>query len=107
VIDFVGDGHDSTSTRSLKTLRPGGIIIAVPSGGSQGLLGAAPDQGLRASNFLVEPDGAALARIAALIDSGTVTVGLDDVLPLEKAADAHRRGEAGETRGKLVLSVVS
>src|SRR5688572_18602598 len=32
VIDLVGDGQDTTSTRSLKTLRTGGTIIAVPSG---------------------------------------------------------------------------
>lgn len=107
VLDLVGDGRDDTSTRSLATLRPGGLLIAVPSGASAGLLEAAHAQGLRATGFLVEPDGAALIRIAALIDAGTVTVGLDDVLPLEEAAEAHRRGEAGKTRGKLVLHVAS
>lgn len=32
VIDLIGDEHDATSTRSLKTLRPGGLLVAVPSG---------------------------------------------------------------------------
>ncbi|WP_078877700.1 NADP-dependent oxidoreductase [Streptomyces sp. 150FB] len=107
VIDLVGDGHDSTSTRSLKTLRPGGIIVPVPSGGSPELLDTARDQGLRATAFLVEPDGTALARIADLIDAGAVRVEVEEVLPLEKAAEAHRRGEQGRTRGKLVLHVAS
>ncbi|MFJ2645745.1 NADP-dependent oxidoreductase [Streptomyces sp. NPDC087420] len=107
VIDLVGDEHDSTSTRSLRTLRPGGILVPVPSGVSPDLVRAGQEQGLRVSGFLVEPDGHALSRIAALIDKGVVTVGLDDVLPLEQAAEAHRRGEAGETRGKLVLRVAS
>ncbi|MFF0065964.1 NADP-dependent oxidoreductase [Streptomyces sp. NPDC005279] len=105
VIDLVGDGQDSTSTRSLKTLRPGGTIVAVPSGVSPELLETASAQGLRAMPFLVEPDGAALTRIASLIDKGVVSVEVEDVLPLADAAEAHRRGEESRTRGKLVLRV--
>lgn len=58
-----------------------------------------------AKPYLVEPDGPSLARIAALIDEGTVRVEVEDVLPLAEAAEAHRRGEQGRTRGKLVLHV--
>jgi NADPH:quinone reductase-like Zn-dependent oxidoreductase len=105
VVDLVGDTHDDTGTRSLRVLRPGGTIVAVPSGVSQDLLDMARAGGLRATGFLVEPDGASLARIASLIDDGTVRVGVDDVLPLARAAEAHRRGEQGRTRGKLVLKV--
>jgi NADPH:quinone reductase-like Zn-dependent oxidoreductase len=105
VIDLVGDGHDRTSTRSLEVLRPGGTIVAVPSGLSPDLLDVARSRGLRATGFLVEPDGTALGRIGSLIDEGIVTVGVEDVLPLEQAAEAHRRGETGRTQGKLVLHV--
>ncbi|MFC4607492.1 NADP-dependent oxidoreductase [Streptomyces maoxianensis] len=105
VLDLVGDGHDATSTRSLKTLRPGGTIIAVPSGVSPELLDAARAHGLRAKAYLVEPDGAGLARIASLIDKGALQVEVEDVLPLADAGEAHRRGEEGRTRGKLVMRV--
>ncbi|MFI1393637.1 NADP-dependent oxidoreductase [Streptomyces sp. NPDC020681] len=105
VIDLIGDGHDSTGVRSLKTLRPGGTVIAVPSGVSAELKEAAEAQGLSAKPYLVEPDGPALARIASLIDKGEVRVEVEDVLPLADAAEAHRRGETGRTRGKLVLRV--
>ncbi|MDI5961667.1 NADP-dependent oxidoreductase [Streptomyces sp. SL13] len=105
VIDLVGDGHDRTSTRSLDVLRPGGTLVAVPSGVSGDLLDLARTRGLRATGFLVEPDGAALTAIAGLIDGGRAVVGVDDVLPLAEAAEAHRRGEQGRTRGKLVLRV--
>ena len=57
VIDLVGDGHDSTSTRSLRTLRPGGLIVAVPSGASPDLAGRARARGCARAPFLVEPDG--------------------------------------------------
>jgi NADPH:quinone reductase-like Zn-dependent oxidoreductase len=107
VIDLVGDGIDETSTRSLETLRDGGILIAVPSGVSPDLVEKAEKRGLRASAFLVEPDGPALTRIAGLIDAGAIDVEVADVLPLDQAAEAHRRGETGRTRGKLVLRVVS
>ncbi|MFE7572673.1 NADP-dependent oxidoreductase [Streptomyces sp. NPDC057539] len=107
VIDLVGDEHDATSTRSLMTLRPGGVLIAVPSGVSPELHDAALARDVRASAFLVEPDGASLARIAELIDRGVAKVEVEDVLPLADAAEAHRRGERGRTRGKLVLRVTS
>jgi NADPH:quinone reductase-like Zn-dependent oxidoreductase len=105
VIDLVGDGHDHTSTRSLTVLRPGALIVAVPSGVSPELLETARSRGLRATAFLVEPDGPALTRIAELIDAGTVKVEVEEVFPLEQVARAHARGEAGRTRGKLVLRV--
>ncbi|NUW33054.1 NADP-dependent oxidoreductase [Nonomuraea sp. SMC257] len=105
VIDLVGDGHDATSTRSLGVLRPGGLLVAVPSGVSPEVAERARAAGVRATPFLVEPDAPALARIAALIDQGDVAVEVEGVLPLEQAAEAHRRGEEGRTRGKLVLNV--
>ncbi|MET9666466.1 NADP-dependent oxidoreductase [Streptomyces sp. NPDC006475] len=105
VIDLIGDGVEETSTRSLATLRPGGTLVAVPSGVSPELVAAAEARGLVAKPYLVEPDGPSLARIAALIDEGTVRVEVEDVLPLAEAAEAHRRGEQGRTRGKLVLNV--
>ncbi|MFF5206923.1 NADP-dependent oxidoreductase [Streptosporangium sp. NPDC000396] len=107
VIDLVGDEHDATSTRSLDVLRPGGLLVAVPSGVSPELLDHAHTRGLNATPFLVEPDGPALTRIASLIDQGEVTVEVEDVLPLAQAAVAHQRGEQGRTRGKLVLHVTS
>ncbi|MFK4540532.1 NADPH:quinone reductase-like Zn-dependent oxidoreductase [Streptomyces tendae] len=105
VIDLVGDGPDQTSTRSLKTLRRGGLLVAVPGGVSPELAAAAETAGMRVVPFLVEPDGPALTAIASLIDDGEVTVELEETFPLEQAAAAHARGEAGRTRGKLVLTV--
>jgi len=107
VIDLVGDGHDATSTRSVTVLRPGGILVAIPGGVSPELATAAGTAGVRSSPFLVEPDGAALARIGALIDAGDVIVEVEDVFDLADAAQAHTRGESGRTRGKLVLRVAS
>ncbi|MFC5288251.1 NADP-dependent oxidoreductase [Actinokineospora guangxiensis] len=105
VLDLVGDVRDDTSTRSLDVLRPGGLLIAVPGGVSPELRDAAAARGLRTSPFLVEPDGPALAAIGGLIDSGAVSVEVQEVLPLAEAAAAHTLGETGRTKGKIVLSV--
>ncbi|MGW0549026.1 NADP-dependent oxidoreductase [Streptomyces altiplanensis] len=105
VIDLIGEGHDSTSTRSLETLRPGGLLVAVPSGVSPELLERARARDRRATAYLVEPDGHALGEIARLIGSGALSVEVEEVFLLEDAAAAHRHIESGRTRGKLVLRV--
>jgi NADPH:quinone reductase-like Zn-dependent oxidoreductase len=107
VIDLIGDHHDDTSIRSVQTLRPGGLIVAIPAGVSPELRHAAQARGVRATAYLVEPDGTALTRIAGLIDAGEVTVEVEEAFPLEQAAAAHARGESGHTRGKLVLNIIS
>jgi NADPH:quinone reductase-like Zn-dependent oxidoreductase len=101
VIDLVGG---DTGVLALKTLKPGGLLVAVPGGVSDELAQAAEARGVRTSAFLVEPDGPALSRLAALIDGGEITTEVE-VLPLAEAAEAHRRSEQGRTRGKLVLRV--
>lgn len=105
VIDLVGDAQDRTSTRALEVLRPGGLLVAVPGGVSPELAKAAEARGVRATAFLVEPDGPALTTIANLIDSGDVTVEVEETFPLDQVREAHTRGETGRTRGKLVLTV--
>ena len=107
VLDLAGDARGSTSTRSLTVLRPGGLLIAVPGGVSPELAAAADAAGVRATPFLVEPDGAALTRLAELIDAGTIRVEVEEVFPLGEVARAHTCGQANRTRGKLVLHVAS
>ena len=105
VIELVGDAHDHSSTRALKVLRPGGLLVAVPAGVSPELAAAAKTAGVRVTPYLVEPDGAALTTIAELIDAGEIAVEVEETFPLEQAAAAHTRVEAGRTRGKVVLTV--
>ncbi|MFC4050075.1 zinc-binding alcohol dehydrogenase family protein [Actinomadura syzygii] len=51
-----------------------------------------------------EEAGRALRRAVTAAASGDLRVGVEE-LPLEKAAEAHRRIESGTTTGKLVLAV--
>ena len=105
VIDLIGNVADDTGTRSLKTLKPNGLIVNVPTGSWPTLHEDAAAAGVRASGYRVSADGAALAVISRLLEYGDVKVAVDRVLDLERAAVAHRILEEGHTRGKLVLAV--
>ncbi len=99
-VDLVGD-----NIPVLRTVRRGGLLLPVPSGIDAAAAEAAKTFGVRVAPFLVEPDGAALTTIAGLIDRGEVAIEIARVLPLDQVTEAHREGEEGHTRGKIVLSV--
>jgi NADPH:quinone reductase-like Zn-dependent oxidoreductase len=105
VIDLIGNVHDDTGTRSLSVLRPGGLLISVPTGSWPGYREDAAAAGMRATDIKAISDTATLDSIAGLIDAGQVRVHVDRVFPLEEAAAAHRMLEDGHTRGKIALRV--
>jgi NADPH:quinone reductase-like Zn-dependent oxidoreductase len=49
-------------------------------------------------------EGHRIAELAGLVSEGVLTLRVADVLPAERAAEAHRRLEAGGVRGRLVLT---
>ncbi len=102
VYDTVGG---DVSLRSLDVLRPDGIMISLPSAAAAAAVEAARGRGLNAVGMLVEPDGDGLEELAALVERGALRVLVDETFPLDRAADAHRRGEQGRNTGKLVLTV--
>ncbi len=103
VVDLIGSS--TTLDQSIKVLKPGGLLVAVPSGTSPELLAQAAQAGVRVKPFLVEPDGHALGEIAKLVETGEVRVEVEQVFPLAEAAEAHRRMATGRTQGKLVLDI--
>ena len=105
VIDLVGNVHDDTGTRSLGIIRPGGILVNAPTGSWPTVMDDCTAAGVRATTYKVAPDGATLAVISRLLQSGDVKVFVDQVFDLADAADAHRALETGHTRGKIVLKV--
>ncbi|HAM27448.1 MAG TPA: NADPH:quinone reductase [Microbacteriaceae bacterium] len=105
VIDLVGNVKDSTGTRSLAVLRPGGLLVNVPSGSWPTLAEDAAAAGIRATTYKVAPDGGTLAIIGRLLESGDVRITVDQVFDLTSVADAHTAIESGHTRGKIVLDL--
>jgi NADPH:quinone reductase-like Zn-dependent oxidoreductase len=105
VIDLIGNALDDTGTRSLSVLKPGGLIVSVPTGTWPTLADDAAAAGMRATGYRVSADGSTLAVISRLLESSDVRVFVDQVFDLEHASAAHEALETGHTRGKIVLAV--
>jgi NADPH:quinone reductase-like Zn-dependent oxidoreductase len=103
VFDLVGG---DASIRSLALLKPGGALVAVAAP-SQALREQGEKLGRRVLTMQVRPDGAQLARIAALIDAGKVTTAVAAVFPLAEASAAQELNKLGHTRGKIILRAIA
>ena len=99
VVDSVGG---PAAHRLLATLRPGGTLLPVFYGDYRPAEAAALGVTLL-DHAQVRSDAAGVAELAALVDRGLLTVGIDSVHPLTDAARAHARAERGHVRGKIVL----
>lgn len=109
------DVHVNTSGRhdleaAVGLLAPGGRIILLAGMGVRAELPVGPLYvkdgrllGLAISNASAADLAGAAAVINAMLAAGTLPCRIADVLPLADAAEAHRRLEAGQVRGRLVL----
>ncbi|WP_112135529.1 quinone oxidoreductase family protein [Glycomyces dulcitolivorans] len=113
VVDMVGGG---TRRASLDRLAPMGRMVVM------GNASGAEDVGISANDLWFSNKtvsgfnlaafaaaypadaGRALRRAVAAAESGSLRIDVEP-LPLDRAADAHRRIESGSTTGKLVLEV--
>ncbi|MFE6636752.1 NADP-dependent oxidoreductase [Streptomyces tendae] len=102
VLDTIGG---DTSLRSLRVLRPGGIVVSILPVGSDEFYEEADRLGVRAVRMLVDADRAGMEEIARLVESGKLRATIAQTFPLAEAARAHAEGETGRTTGKLVLVV--
>lgn len=117
VIDFIGGDY---LARNLRSLAPGGVLVQV--GVLSGDADATIPLDLLLHNHLrligtvmksrtLAEKRSMVARFAArtlpLFASGGLRPVIDQVLPLARAADAHRRLERGGGFGKIILEVGS
>lgn len=102
VLDTIGG---DTSLRSLRVLRPGGVVVSILPVGSDEFYEEADRLGVRAVRMLVDADRAGMQEIARLVESGKLRATIAETFPLAEAARAHAEGETGRTTGKLVLVV--
>jgi NADPH:quinone reductase-like Zn-dependent oxidoreductase len=92
---FGGDGRE----QAFASLRSGGRLASIAAPPPE------PRDGYEAHYVFVRPSGVDLRELADLADEGQLKPHVEEVFPLERAADAHERIEGGHVRGKLVLSV--
>jgi NADPH2:quinone reductase len=87
------------------------ILLAKPGGTVVYMNNEPPDmpeiaaRRIRTKFLHHRPDGQSLERLMQLYAAGKLQLPPVEVLPLEAAAEAHRKSESGRTRGKVVLQV--
>lgn len=98
-VDGLADGA-VLNERVIPAVRDGGAFTSV-----RGFLGD-PQRDIRFTATLVSSYAQAwekLDRLRQQVEAGQITLRVAEVYPPERAAEAHRRLEAGGTRGRLVI----
>ncbi len=106
IVDTVGNAPYARVRRSLA---PRGRLLAV-LGGFTDLL-RAPLVGLAGEHRVIAGPSVArvadLRHLAAIAAAGAFTPVVDQVFPLERIVEAHRRVESGRKRGSVVVTVTA
>ncbi|VFA97743.1 NADP-dependent oxidoreductase [Nocardia cyriacigeorgica] len=82
----------------LTPVRDGGVFVGVRPN-----LAPAPERGITVHALLTQSDRTRLERLLTLAESGRLPARVHAVLPLARAADAHRAMAEAGTRGRYVL----
>ena len=108
VLDAVG--LDTLLPRASDVVRPGGIYVEIEtliSAADAGQIREAADKGFTLTSNMV-----AVARLsdhfqglAAMIRDRKIQPPPIEILPLDRAGEAHDRIQAGHVRGKIVLEI--
>jgi len=99
VLDMVGG---NTRDRSLRIIKPGGILVSVVSD----RMHENPPGNVRFVFFLVEVTSERLDKITDLFNQGKLTARVGTILPLEQVRAAHQMlGGAPHKPGKIVLQI--
>jgi NADPH:quinone reductase len=100
IADFVGG---ETLAQSLAVIRSFGRVASTV--GVRGDLDKLLDLNLTLHGILARPEQRRLEALDKLVSKGALRPIIDRVLPLEEAAQAHRRLDSGHGQGKVVLCV--
>jgi NADPH:quinone reductase-like Zn-dependent oxidoreductase len=92
---FGGDRREE----AFASLRSGGRLVSIAQPPPESR------DGYEVHYVFVRPDGDELRELAELVEGGQLRPHVEEVFPLERAAEAHKRVEGGHVRGKVVLSV--
>jgi NADPH:quinone reductase-like Zn-dependent oxidoreductase len=98
-VDGLADGA-LLNERAIPAVRDGGMFTSI-----RGFVGEPQCDITFATTFVRSYDCEfeKLNRLRQMVEAGTVTLRVADVYPPERTGEAHRRLDAGGTRGRLVI----
>ncbi len=99
VFDLIGG---ETQERSFAVLKKGGFLVSAVQPPDENLC---REYSVRGAMVGVDPNGAKLEEITALVEAGKIKTFVEKVFPLSQAKEALNLSKQGRTRGKIVLSV--
>ena len=96
---------EQTALRSLRVLKPDGMLVTVA--------GAVPAEPCAAAHLRCgsvdrktgTPIGQLLAEVGRLADAGRFSVNVDAKFPLDRVSEAWELSRTGHTRGKIILTL--
>lgn len=80
-------------------VRPGGVFVTTVPGQPE-----PQSTDVRTAVLFVRSDREQLAALVERVDAGTLTVDVAETVPLSELASVHARSDAGQLRGKVVLT---
>jgi NADPH:quinone reductase-like Zn-dependent oxidoreductase len=106
-LDFVLNAlNDNILQRSILTVKKGGSIITLPSGGNTPeTLDFARKYDVNISHQQVKSNGGDMQQLAEWLSAGKLKATVSKILPFEDLPQAHTLIETGRTRGKVVVSL--
>ncbi|MCF6405344.1 NADP-dependent oxidoreductase [Chitinophaga filiformis] len=105
-VDLVFDGvGGELIRRSIAVVKPGGMIISIPSGVPAEIAEAAKESGVNAFFFLVESSGPDMEVLADMLEKGIIRPYVNH-FDFSQMDIAHQQQETGNTRGRIVLTIL-
>jgi NADPH:quinone reductase-like Zn-dependent oxidoreductase len=99
VLETVGRGY---AERSLRTLRPGGLLVTIVERTNVDLAKKTTAEDKLFAGVTVEPDQGGLEKLSDLVKSGRLRIHVEHTFPLDHVVKAHEL-LSGSARGKIVL----
>ena len=98
VLNLVRTSPEETAAL-VSLVKPGGVFVSTTTPGV-----VPPGADIRTVSVFVRSDAAQLAHLVQLVDAGELALDVSAYYPLEELATVHALAEAGELRGKVVLT---
>lgn len=100
VYDTIGG---ETQKRSVKVLKPGGILVSTVGIADEEIL---KEKNIKGIPYMAQSTPEQLNIIGGLLNEGKIQPIITKIYPLNAIAEAHKVSEEGHVRGKIVIQVV-